>query len=255
LGFSDQALEKAGQALALSQKTDHPEDSVFALAATARLHRALRNSKKALELIEAARAAAHQHGWVQLMVDGASVYGWALAKEGRINEGISQLHQAQVVQQEIGSSHMRADLLAALAEVLKDAGRIEEGLAAVEEALEAVETTGTHHLEAEILLLKGDLLARKSENEYLESENPSPIVCENLSIQAEACFRHAIEIAGQQKAKAIELRASMSLARLLQKQNRCTDALQQLKELYDWFSEGYDTLDLRDARALLRQLS
>ncbi len=252
LGYPDQAIKKADEAMALAQETRRPEDYVFAFVAAARLYRMLRNSKKALDLIEAAMTVAHQRGWTQLVVDGASVYGWALAAEGHVGEGIDKMRQALITQQEIGSLHMRAELLVTLAEVLRDAGQIGEALTVVDQALDAMCKTGMRHIEANILLLKGDLLFIGSETNSRSQRVQSG---DAQFKKAEECFRHAIEVARLQRARAMELRGSIYLARLLQKQNQPAEARQQLLLSYNWFKEGHGTRDLQDAHTLLQQLS
>jgi predicted ATPase len=128
--------------------------------------------------------------------------------------------------------------LAALAAACGKAERTDDTLALVAEALALVERRDEHYWEADICRVKGELL--------LESRRSS---------EAETCFRHAIEIARRQSAKSVELRATTSLARLLDKQGRRDEARRMLGEIYGWFTEGFDTADLKDAKALLDALS
>ena len=125
---------------------------------------------------------------------------------------------------------------ALLAETYGKAGKVEEGLAALAEALRAVDDTGIGFYEPELHRLKGELLLARA------PENPA---------DAEACFRQAIAIARRQEAKSLELRAVMSLSRLLQQQGRKEEARPMLAEIYGWFTEGFDTADLQEAKALL----
>lgn len=126
-----------------------------------------------------------------------------------------------------------------LAEAYVKAGQIEEGLAALKEVLDFVEKTEERCYEAEMRRFKGGLLLMKGESEA----------------KVEDCFHQAIEIARRQQAKSWELRATMSLARLWQKQGKKKEARKRLAEIYDWFTEGFDTPDLKDAKALLEELS
>jgi len=128
--------------------------------------------------------------------------------------------------------------LAVLAAACGKAERTDDTLALVAEALALVERRDEHYWEADICRVKGELL--------LESRRSS---------EAETCFRHAIEIARRQSAKSVELRATTSLARLLDKQGRRDEARRMLGEIYGWFTEGFDTADLKDAKALLDALS
>ena len=131
-------------------------------------------------------------------------------------------------------------LFSLLGETLSNAGRIEEGLAAVAEAFEVLNRTGECRWEAELYRLKGDLMLKAALN---TSHN-----------EAENCYHKAVETAQRQSAKSLELRAVMSLARLWQQQGKHTEARQMLAEIYGWFTEGFDTADLQDAKALLEEL-
>jgi predicted ATPase len=119
-------------------------------------------------------------------------------------------------------------------------GRLDDGLSALTEALAAAEEREIRHYETEIHRLKGDLLLRQNDSNHAE---------------AQTCFERAIEIARRQSAKSFELRATMSLARLLASQARRDEALTMLAEIYNWFTEGFDTADLIDAKAMLDELS
>lgn len=136
-------------------------------------------------------------------------------------------------------------LLALLAEAYGIAGQTEAGLDAIAEALEAAHRTGERHYQAELHRLKGELLRPKGAKGEADSG-------------AEACFRQAIEIARQQGAKSLELRAVLSLSRLWHTQGaggKREEAHRMLSEVYDWFTEGLDTPDLKEAKALLEELS
>ena len=131
-------------------------------------------------------------------------------------------------------------LLAMLGEVFGLAGRCAEGLAVITEALALVERNGERYYEAEIWRIKGELLLKAA--------------ADNAQAEAESCYHQALEIARQQRAKAWELRAATSLARLWQQQGKTAEARQMLAEIYGWFTEGFDTADLKDAKALLDEL-
>jgi predicted ATPase len=149
--------------------------------------------------------------------------------------------------------------LALLAESLKAGGQIDEGLAVAAEALAVVEATGERFYEAELRRLRGELLllqagaGRPSPAESAAARPPGPDPSGRA--EAEACFRRALTIARGQQAKSLELRAVMSLTRLYQKQDRPAEVRPMLAECYDWFTEGFDTLDLQEAKALLEQVS
>jgi predicted ATPase len=136
--------------------------------------------------------------------------------------------------------------LVMLAESYGKAGRIEEGLAAVTEAMAAVADTGARLHESGLYRLKGELLRQKAEDEGQRAR---------IEAEAEACFLKALEISRRQSAKSMELRTAMSLSRLWQHQGKKTEARRLLAEIYDWFTEGFDTPDLLEAKALLEELS
>jgi predicted ATPase len=130
--------------------------------------------------------------------------------------------------------------LCLLAEACGKAGRLDDGLSALTEAIAAADEHGIRQYEAEAHRLKGELLLRQDHSKAAE---------------AQSCFQRAIEIARKQSAKSLELRATMSLARILVKQGRRDEVRTMLTEIYGWFTEGFDTADLKDAKALLDELS
>ena len=168
-----------------------------------------------------------------------------MAQQGQIEEGIGLIRRGLAAQLAAGAVLFRPIRLCALAKAYATAGRFEEGLAAVAEAIAIVEKTDERLYEAELHRLKGDLVLRRS---GVETEP-------GVQTEAEECFRKAIEIAHRQEAKSLELRAVMSLSRLWQQQGKTTEARQMLAEIYGWFTEGFGTADLKDAKALLDTLS
>ena len=166
--------------------------------------------------------------------------GWSLVVQGREKEGIAQLRQylATVLQQNI--QLLRPSVLGLLAEAYGRAGQAEDGLTVLDEALGLVHRTGERHGEADLYRLKGELLLAL------------PVAHQ---AEAEACFRQAIAIARGQSAKSWELRAVLSLSRLCQQQGKTEEARPMLAEIYGWFTEGLDTADLQEAKALLEVIS
>ena len=153
---------------------------------------------------------------------------------------------------------MRSYYLALLAEACGKVGQAEEGLNALAEALLMVDRTGERYYEAELYRLKGELSLQSrqvntsSESGVTSPQPPTPST--QAEAEAEACFLKAIEIARRQQAKSLELRAVMSLSRLWQQQGKRKEAHQMLAEIYGWFTEGFDTADLKEAKALLEEL-
>jgi predicted ATPase len=156
---------------------------------------------------------------------------------------------------------MRSYHLVLLTEAYGKVGQPEEGLSALTEALAVVHKNGERYYEAELYRLKGELTLQqenqkskgKGQKSKIETD-PRPLTS-NPHAEAEACFLQAIEIARQQQAKSLELRATMSLARLWQQQGKRAEAHQMLAEIYNWFTEGFDTKDLKEAKVLLEELS
>src|SRR2546429_614327 len=170
---------------------------------------------------------------------GAILRGWTLAQQGQAQAGIEQLHQGLRAFRATGAETFRPYFLALLAEAHGTIEEPEAGLTVLTEALVLVDTTGERWYEAELYRLKGELLLQ------LSLDNQAA---------AETCFQHAISIAQSQQAKSWELRAATSLARLWQSQVKRDEVRQVLAEVYNWFTEGFDTLDLMDAKALLHEL-
>src|SRR5439155_8101223 len=164
-------------------------------------------------------------------------------------EGNAQMRHGLAAWRAMGAEIMRPHFLALLAEAYGRLGQEEEGLSTLAEALAQVDKTGERYYEPELYRLQGELTL-KSKVQSPKSKVPST----QAEAEAEACFQKAIEIARHQRAKSLELRAVMSLARLWQQQGRKDEARQMLAEIYGWFTEGFDTADLKDAQALLEEL-
>jgi predicted ATPase len=150
------------------------------------------------------------------------------------------MRQGMAALQAIGTEIQRAYSLGLLANAYRQAGQVNEGLAVLDEALAAVDKTGGRWAEVELHLLKGELLMRQAVSN---------------AQQAEICFRQALAVAGHQQAKSLELRTAMSLSRLWQQQGKQAEARRLLSDIYGWFTEGLDTADLKQAKALLEELS
>jgi predicted ATPase len=238
LGYPQRATIKSKESLTVANEIKaSPRDLVSALWWSAALNLQLRNSEGANQNAGAAARLADEHGMVVLLGTADLLRGWAIARMGRLDEGLSILTQCRSGLVPIVSPWFYVGL----AEVCLAAGRLREGLEAVDEALGLTERTGTRVLEAETRRLKGELILLM--RDVRETS------------QAERCFRDAIKVACKQSAKSFELRATMSLARLLDRQGRRNEARTILAEIYNWFTEGFDTADLIDAKALLDELN
>src|SRR6266704_6437222 len=162
--------------------------------------------------------------------------GWALAHQGQAHAGITQLHQGLRAYHAIEAAILRPYWLALLAEAHGALGKPQAGLTVLTEALALVDTAGERWYESELYRLRGELLLQQNAAKQAE---------------AESCFAQAMAIAHNQQAKSFELRAATSLARLWQQQGKRQEAHDLLAPVYSWFTEGFDTLDLKDAKALL----
>jgi predicted ATPase len=167
--------------------------------------------------------------------------GWALAKQRVAQEGINQLQQGLATWRETGTELGLPQHLALLAEVYRKEGRGPEGLCLLTEAIAHVDKTWERWPEAELYRLKGEVLLAQAVKRQDVSE-------------AEKCLHRALDISRYQHAKSLELRAAMSLSRLWQHQGKQKAAWQMLSEIYGWFTEGLDTADLQEAKALLKAL-
>jgi predicted ATPase len=165
-----------------------------------------------------------------------------------VKEGIAQLRQGLDSWLARGNDLGKTHILARLAEAYGKAGQTAEGLGVLGEALAAVHNNAEHLYEAELYRLKGELLLQSGVR-ALEPED-----CQSHMAEVETCFRQALDIAHHQQAKSLELRAAISLARLWQARGKRVEAYQMLTEIYGWFTEGFDTPDLQEAKALLAAL-
>jgi predicted ATPase/DNA-binding SARP family transcriptional activator len=246
LGYPEQGLKRSQEALDLAQELDHAFTLADVLCFGGCLLHAMRRDALALkanaeQLIQLAR----KHSFSSWSASGTCYWGEALAQLGKVKEGITQILAGIAARESTDVGCNVSGTFRSLAEAQARAGRPAEGLATLDEALAFAEETGERHWEAELYRLKGELLLMQVGEGDAEASR----------LQAESCFQRAIEVARRQQARSWELRATASLARLLQKQGRTDDALGALAKIYDWFTEGFDTPDLQEARALLDELS
>jgi TOMM system kinase/cyclase fusion protein len=240
LGYPDRALERSREALILAQELSHPYSLAYALQSAMRLHRFRREVQAAREQAEALVTLSNQQGFAQWLAGGTMMCGWALTVQGQEGEGMAQMHHGLTAWRAMGIEAGLPYWLAMLAEAYGSTGRVEAGRRVLAEALTLVETTEERWWEAELHRLKGELLLALSPDNAAE---------------AEICFQRALEVARHQQAKSLELRAAMSLSQLWQQQGRRAEAWELLAPVYGWFTEGFDTADLQEAKALLETLA
>ena len=240
LGYVDQAVEKKRALLALAREISHPLSLVLALLHASVSYLLRREPDPANELSESAMRVAEEQGLANFLGQATIFSGATLAQKGQTSEGISRIRQGLAACRTTGAVLFRPFFLRFLADAYLRAEQLTEGLAVVDEALSLVSQTQERLSEAELWRLKGEL-ARQTGLECLP--------------QAENCLRKAIAVAHSQEAKSWELRATTSLARLLAKQGHRDQARSRLAEIYYWFTEGFDTADLKEAKSLLDELS
>jgi class 3 adenylate cyclase/predicted ATPase len=236
LGCPDQALSRIEQALDLSRELPRAFDRAFAAAFTAWLHQFCRQSQAAESHAETAIALSNEYGFPFWLSIGTVIRGWVLSERGKSAEGIQQILEGISIHQAMGAKTDDSWSYTLLAESYARAGRIEEGLDALTHAVETMHSTGESFYEAEVHRLQGELRAKQDASE------------------ARLSFQRAVDIARKQGAKSLELRATTSLARLLARDGRRDEAHRMLAEIYDWFTEGFDTADLAAAKSLLDEL-
>jgi predicted ATPase len=198
-----------------------------------------RDVQAAQERATAAIALCTEQGFALYLARGTILQGWAIAEQGQGAAGLAQMRQGLVAYQATGAEVFRPYYLAFLAEVYGKVGQTGEGLTLLGEAIAAVHKTGERFCEAELYRLQGELLLVRS------AENHG---------KAEACFQQALVVARRQQAKSWELRAATSLSRLWQRKGKRAAAYDLLAPVYGWFTEGFDTADLQEAKALLEAL-
>jgi predicted ATPase len=192
------------------------------------------------EQAEAAVALATVQSFPLWAAWGTSLRGWALAMQGQGEEGMAQIRQGIASARATGAAVFVPYLCTLLADVDAHLGHTADGLQALAEAHTLVEQQEERYWEAEVARLRGVLLLRQTGTPQAETE---------------AWLRRALDVARRQEAKSLELRAAMSLARLWQRQGKRTEAHDLLSPVYGWFTEGFDTTDLQEARALLEELA
>ena len=204
----------------------------MALGYAALVHVLRGDRQAALEKAEATIQLATEQGISPWVGRGMMLRGWALAEQGQEVEGLAQMQEGFTVWQANGQELGKPFWLALLGEGYARVGQVEEGLRVLAEASAMAQTRGLRVWEAELNRLQGELLLQQAAPERNTSA-------------AEICFRQALEIAIEQQAKSLELRAAMSLSRLWQQQDQRNAARKRLEESYDWFTEGFDTADLK----------
>jgi predicted ATPase/DNA-binding winged helix-turn-helix (wHTH) protein len=266
LGYPDRALQSARSALVLAREIAYTPSLALAIYFAGMTHNWRGEWNPGLQHAREAVSFATQHGlpfWVGL---ARCVLGWILARQGRHEEGVAELREGLAMSPATGARLGVSHRLAALAEAHGEMGQHAEGLSVLAEAHSLCEGTGELLYSAEVARLKGVLLLRQAEEDTPPTQRSKRkgksdttgtrrLLPSSAAAEAEACFLQALAIAQQQHAKAWELRAALSLARLWRQQGKTKEARNLLGDIHGWFTEGFDTGDLQEAKTLLRELA
>jgi predicted ATPase len=234
LGYPDQALAQSSAAVAEARRLAHPPSFAASLALGARLLSIHGDNAVLGEWADQLDAVATEQGFAHWRAQGAIFRGWVKVNNGDVTEGLSLLRGGSIAYHAAGAELWMPYQIALLAQACEIAGQVEEAVTRLDDALQIVERTGERWIAAELTRHKGRLLLRQGHTEA-----------------AEQLYRKALSIAVEQGAKLWELRAAASLARLRRDQGRRAEARDVLAPVYGWFTEGFDTTDLKEAKALL----
>jgi class 3 adenylate cyclase/predicted ATPase len=237
LGYSDQALARSGAAIAEARRLAHPPSLASSLFLGAILLSHVGDNAALGERVDQLVAVTTEQGFPLWRAAGTTFRGWVKVKNGDVTEGISLLRSGSAAYRATGAELWMPYYIALLARACEIAGQVEEDLTLLDDALQVAERTGERWFAAELTRHKGQLLLRQGRTEA-----------------AEELYRKALSIAQEQRAKLWELRGAASLARLRRDQGRHSEARDLLAPVYGWFTEGFDTPDLKEAKALLDEL-
>ncbi len=239
LGYPEQALARLHDALALAHELSHPFSLAYAWWSAALVYQWRRDVPAVHEHAEAAVALSTEQGFTLWAAWGTSLRGWALAMQGQGEAGMAEVRQGIAACRATGTALLVSYFCTVLAEVSAHLGHTEDGLQALAEAHTLVEQHEERWWEAEVCRLRGVLLLRQTVTPQAE---------------AETWLQRALDVARRQEAKSLELRAAMSLSRLWQQQGKQAEARDLLAPIYTWFTEGFDTADMQEAKTLLDAL-
>jgi len=243
LGYPDQARTRIRAALDLAHKMSHPVSTAAAANIASWVYQLLRDQRAAEEQAEEAVSLSTERGFELWRAMGMIGQGWALAEQGMVDDGIARLRAGLTALHSTGREVLMSYFLGLLAQAYAGSGKVEEGLNTLPEPQGPLDDGAERWWQAELYRLRGELILRRPSC-GLDDER-----------EAEECFSQALSTAHEQRAKSLELRAAISLSRLWHKQHRAAEARRNLADIYNWFTEGFKTPDLQDARTLLEQLS
>ena len=244
LGYPDQALLQSQKMLPQVRLINHSFSSIASLAFNSLLH-IFRKDSIALEpLGKEIYSVSEKKGFALFIGVGLFKTGFTLVHQGQVKEGINKLLQALEIYKVTGIRFTLSDLLGSISEAYGMYGDIEKAMDFMEQALTEVQRGNEHYYEAELYRIKGELILKKADDKNRKE----------VEKEAEECFKQSLKVAQEQMAKSFELRTSLSLCRLLKKQDKKEEAIQLLTKIYNWFTEGFEESDLKEAKAMLEDL-
>jgi len=238
MGYPDRARANVDAGIAASLKTNHVYTQAYALAGPFLTYAYMRDIDRIEAGVEKTIAFCTEHSIAYFLAYGLTAKGYATARlGGELDDGIAQMREGMALLEQAGPGLNMPQFKSLFAEAVMARGDFAEATALLDEADEPWERWGEGHYRAETIRVRGDLHRCLGDNSA-----------------GEVCYRDAIAFAQRQEAKLFELRATVSLARLWQPQGKRQEAHDLLAPIYDWFTEGFDTADLKDAKALLEEL-
>ena len=236
-GRPDQSLERIEEALALARELSEPTGMAHAALFASILYQLRRDFLMSQYYAEAVIDISREHGLALYGAMASIMQGWTASKQGGAHEAIAQINEGLAALDATGTFLVRPHFLALLGEVFAKIDRIEEALVLLDSAMTIVNSKGERYYEAELYRLKGELLLKQTTDNQAKTEE---------------CFRRSLAIAESQKAKSLQLRTALSFARLYRSQRKLVEARDLLAPIYESFTEGFETDDLRDAAVLLQ---
>jgi predicted ATPase len=222
-------------ARAIATSINHPESIAFAGLFGSFLHQFFGSPDEALRHAEDVLAISAERDVATTLAWAMVLHGWALGATGRLTEGIEEIRQSLAIQRAAGAEIARPQFAWMLGDLCLRAGKYAEANAAAEDGLSTAARSKDHYWDSELLRLKGEIVVESASS----------------SVEAEALFRAALADARERDAKSLELRAAISLARLMRNDGRVAEARAVVRPVYEWFTEGLATADLVAARELL----
>ncbi len=265
LGYPAQALQRSHEALTLarSRRIRLPSRSPWSRSSFCSI--CVGKEKSLWSTYRPAWPCRPSMGFPTWTAIGTVLQGWELTRVEQVTAGLTQMREGLAALRAMGAEILRPNMLALLADACERGGQLEDGLGALEEALVTAEQHTERFYEAELHRLKGELILRQwrkvsakpasRDIQHIQASSGERRGLTPLQREAEVCFQQAMTIARRQQARSWELRAALSLGRLWQQQGQRAEAHALLAPIYGWFTEGFDTADLQEARALLDALA